>query len=665
MNGASGITLESAGPNEECFHCTDDRDKFLPLPRDQQPYCSKCFNALFVFDIKSEENNNNKGDVVKSKPPPVPPKPKGKSPILYSTLPQPFQKPLLKEEVPSIVVASPPSPPPPSPPKSISPDLGIDSDEAPLPPPPMSEPPEIKSSAFENARRAYSPVPTFQPPDIPGKLTENARRPYSPIPNLQSQDISSKQTDFVKRAYSPIPPKSQSPETTSKQLDNLRTAYSPIPPSVVGSSPSGSTASSPNLSSRVGNSPNTFGKNRVGIDYKTMAAIPPGSNTGFKPVEPGSTKTPGKPRPNKDVLDSDASSVEKPTIASKPKFMCTECGGNLMGKTVESKDGKMFCTPCYRVAISNRSCVRCGGEFTPENEHVSYKGQDWHVTCFSCEKCKLPIGKKTFCYQKDGIFCSDCYFETSGRICVKCKKYLKSTGFLFRNEPWHQDCFVCNLCQQSLADKEIFCKDDQPYCINCYDQQYVEKCAKCSKILVGETVEYESKQYHDNCFCCDQCSNPIGSASFFPREGKIFCESCYTEKFGKRCKSCQQIISPSSGFGLVFKEEHYHRDCFLCSKCRKSLVNIPVHSSKSDGNTPFCGDCYDDEFSKRCTACSNVISGVIGSKFMSFQGRYWHVECFNCKICQTSLENRKFAPVQDFPVHRERIIQQLFLLTMR
>lgn len=34
-------------------------------------------------------------------------------------------------------------------------------------------------------------------------------------------------------------------------------------------------------------------------------------------------------------------------------------------------------------------------------------------------------------------------------------------------------------------------------------------------------------------------------------------------------------------------------------------------------------------------------TGVIGSKYIAHEGKHWHEDCFNCKLCQSSLVNRK------------------------
>jgi hypothetical protein len=110
------------------------------------------------------------------------------------------------------------------------------------------------------------------------------------------------------------------------------------------------------------------------------------------------------------------------------------------------------------------------------------------------------------------------------------------------------------------------------------------------------------------------------------------------------------------------------RECFVCTNCENTLTGQMIHSSKDD-DKPFCGSCYDELFSKKCTACANFISGncrnmdenlrpqlhalqylhcilitgVVGTKYISHEGRHWHEQCFVCENCQSSLANRKIA----------------------
>ena len=54
---------------------------------------------------------------------------------------------------------------------------------------------------------------------------------------------------------------------------------------------------------------------------------------------------------------------------------------------------------------------------------------------------------------------------------------------------------------------------------------------------------------------------------------------------------------------LSYKEKHWHESCFVCSKCRTSLVDKQF-GSKAD--RIYCGPCYDAQFASRCDGCGDV-----------------------------------------------------------
>ncbi|CAD1470321.1 unnamed protein product [Heterotrigona itama] len=197
-------------------------------------------------------------------------------------------------------------------------------------------------------------------------------------------------------------------------------------------------------------------------------------------------------------------------------------------------------------------------------------------------------------------------------------------------------------------------------------------------------MEYKTRQWHEKCFCCVVCKNPIGTKSFIPREQEIYCAACYEDKFATRCVKCNKIIT--SG-GVTYKNEPWHRDCFTCSNCNNSLAGQRF-TSRND--KPYCAECFGELFAKRCTACSKPITGTLsldplaetlvshplnmqcasserskksiqdwqgnvhservvtfvsgigGTRFISFEDRHWHNDCFICAGCKTSLVGRGF-----------------------
>lgn len=40
----------------------------------------------------------------------------------------------------------------------------------------------------------------------------------------------------------------------------------------------------------------------------------------------------------------------------------------------------------------------------------------------------------------------------------------------------------------------------------------------------SKKMEYRGKQWHDSCFCCNICKNTIGSNSFIPKNDEIYCK---------------------------------------------------------------------------------------------------------------------------------------------
>lgn len=54
---------------------------------------------------------------------------------------------------------------------------------------------------------------------------------------------------------------------------------------------------------------------------------------------------------------------------------------------------------------------------------------------------------------------------------------------------------------------------------------------------------------------------------------------------------------------LSYKDKHWHEACFLCNKCRVSLVDKQF-GSKLD--KIFCANCYDAQFASRCDGCGQI-----------------------------------------------------------
>jgi len=195
----------------------------------------------------------------------------------------------------------------------------------------------------------------------------------------------------------------------------------------------------------------------------------------------------------------------------------------------------------------------------------------------------------------------------------------------------------------SLVDKQFGSKADRIYCGPCYDAQFATRCDGCGDVFRAgmKKMEYKTRQWHEKCFVCCTCKQPIGTKSFIPKEHDIYCAKCYEDKFATKCIKCNKVITQG---GVTYRNDPWHRECFTCTHCTKSLAGQRF-TSRDD--KPYCAECFGELFSKRCTACSKPITGIGGTRFISFEGRHWHNDCFVCSSCRGSLVGKGFITDAD------------------
>lgn len=131
---------------------------------------------------------------------------------------------------------------------------------------------------------------------------------------------------------------------------------------------------------------------------------------------------------------------------------------------------------------------------------------------------------------------------------------------------WHSSHFCCWQCDESLTGQRYVLRDDHPYCIKCYENVFANTCEECNKII---GIDSKVRDERFRCF---------------------YIELSFTN-------------FPFKLQDLSYKEKHWHEACFLCNKCRVSLVDKQF-GSKAD--KIYCGNCYDSQFASRCDGCSEI-----------------------------------------------------------
>ena len=67
-----------------------------------------------------------------------------------------------------------------------------------------------------------------------------------------------------------------------------------------------------------------------------------------------------------------------------------------------------------------------------------------------------------------------------------------------------------------------------------------------------------------------------------------------------------RILKVITSGGVTYRGAAYHRECFTCTNCTKTLAGQRFTSREE---LPYCADCFAQLFSKRCNACSKPITG--------------------------------------------------------
>lgn len=57
----------------------------------------------------------------------------------------------------------------------------------------------------------------------------------------------------------------------------------------------------------------------------------------------------------------------------------------------------------------------------------------------------------------------------------------------------------------------------------------------------SKNVEYKHKVWHEECFICFECKQPIRTQSFLTKGDDMYCTACHEKKFAKNCFRCKEV----------------------------------------------------------------------------------------------------------------------------
>lgn len=244
------------------------------------------------------------------------------------------------------------------------------------------------------------------------------------------------------------------------------------------------------------------------------------------------------------------------------------------------------------------SCEICSKNVYPA-EQVSYEKKAFHGECFKCTTCTKKCTPSDAASYESAIYCKKCFHD--GGFTQK-----------QRNVKWEAKEGTDSAASSKFGGGG-------------------NKCAVCDKtVYPAETVAYEKKAYHSECFLCSVCGkkNTPSSCAKFEEDGveKLFCTKCFGDggyakkqatthkapsggasydnrfaKFGgggNNCVTCTKTVYPAEQ--LSFEKNVFHIACFKCSHegCSKGGKPITVSDAQyqktGEGNNivVYCVKCF-------------------------------------------------------------------------
>lgn len=326
-------------------------------------------------------------------------------------------------------------------------------------------------------------------------------------------------------------------------------------------------------------------------------------------------------------------------------------------------------------------CFLCAKTVYPA-ETLSYDKKIYHIDCFKCTTCDLKVGASNASMYEEKVYCKKCFTtggftqkqrnvkwekkETSGSSgiaskfggggvkCKICDKTVYSAETVsFDKVAYHGDCFRCKDCNNKLSPSNANAYEGELYCKKCFTKggfsqkqrnvKWAKKegtastepskfggggtlCAICDKtVYPAETIAYEKKAYHQECFKCSDCDKKVTTSACAKFEEKIYCTQCfakggyvrkqaqtkkadtgepkeYDERFaqfgggGDKCTVCAETVFPAEM--LSFEKFIFHTQCFKCvhDECPKGgsalNVNDAQYKKTEEGISVYCTKCF-------------------------------------------------------------------------
>lgn len=66
-----------------------------------------------------------------------------------------------------------------------------------------------------------------------------------------------------------------------------------------------------------------------------------------------------------------------------------------------------------------------------------------------------------------------------------------------KGHSWHEKCFICSGCQQPIGTESFVKKDSNKYCLSCYEKLFALHCVHCKKVKKRHTLSLLTNRVYE------------------------------------------------------------------------------------------------------------------------------------------------------------------------
>ncbi|KAM6440191.1 PDZ and LIM domain protein 5-like [Liasis olivaceus] len=153
-------------------------------------------------------------------------------------------------------------------------------------------------------------------------------------------------------------------------------------------------------------------------------------------------------------------------------------------------------------------------------------GKSWHPEEFNCAHCKTSMAYIGFVEEKGAFYCEGCYEKFFAPECARCQRKILGEVINALKQTWHVSCFVCVACHKPIRNNVFHLEDGDPYCEADYYALFGSMCHGCEfPIEAGDRfLEALGHTWHDTCFVCSICCESLEGQTFFSKKDKPLCK---------------------------------------------------------------------------------------------------------------------------------------------